>query len=480
MNSEDSNLQDKLDTFSSNATLHGIHFICSKGVHIVKRITWLIILLAVIILTIFLLTDTIIKFFGYSAVVSFTMEHNETFQYPAITICNINGLKLSNAQQYFPEMINFSKYMFLDPYSEVIPQLAPSVLMTGSNYTFTRFMEVFSHNEQEVFVQCLQQLNVKINCSEYITNYHNDRGMCFTYNSGQNSQSVLETSRAGMVNGITITIDIDPDDYIYPATLATGMFVLIHDQTTFPRIDERAFIIGPGKEIYISLNKEKHITLSTPYNTKSCIGNEKLTSSENDIVGSHYFGYPYSEEACLQDNLIHEWESALNCSFYGTKEANGCTLTDFILGSTSVIDFQRRASLKTCVPLCEQVIFKHQISTAEFPNKLGEEYAKYHNWNITDFDEMRKRYSQIHLFYETMKYMVIEQHAAIDVGQLFSNIGGQMGFYLGASIITFVEMIDFLIGLCVSYVSPRKVKNVKKIKQINIQPIHMHNQDFDY
>lgn len=57
-----------------------------------------------------------------------------------------------------------------------------------------------------------------------------------------------------------------------------------------------------------------------------------------------------------------------------------------------------------------------------------------------------------------MKYTKVVQNPAIRTAQLFSNLGGMMGLFLGASLITVLELLEFTAVLCLKKFKGRQRK----------------------
>ncbi|KAG9340601.1 hypothetical protein JZ751_021156 [Albula glossodonta] len=51
------------------------------------------------------------------------------------------------------------------------------------------------------------------------------------------------------------------------------------------------------------------------------------------------------------------------------------------------------------------------------------------------------------IFFEALNYETIEQKKAYDLAGLLGDIGGQMGLFIGASILTILELFDYLYEL---------------------------------
>ena len=50
-------------------------------------------------------------------------------------------------------------------------------------------------------------------------------------------------------------------------------------------------------------------------------------------------------------------------------------------------------------------------------------------------------------FFEALNYETIEQKKAYEVAALLGDIGGQMGLFIGASILTILELFDYIYEL---------------------------------
>ncbi|XP_069815844.1 acid-sensing ion channel 2-like [Dendropsophus ebraccatus] len=70
------------------------------------------------------------------------------------------------------------------------------------------------------------------------------------------------------------------------------------------------------------------------------------------------------------------------------------------------------------------------------------------------------------IFFEALNYETIEQKKAYEVAGLLGDIGGQMGLFIGASILTILEIIDYLYEVIrdkvFSYLQKRKKEQRKE------------------
>ncbi|XP_026548096.1 acid-sensing ion channel 2-like, partial [Notechis scutatus] len=73
-------------------------------------------------------------------------------------------------------------------------------------------------------------------------------------------------------------------------------------------------------------------------------------------------------------------------------------------------------------------------TSAKYLEKKFNKSEKYISENILVLD----------IFFEALNYETIEQRKAYEVAALLGDIGGQMGLFIGASILTILEVFDYI------------------------------------
>ena len=80
---------------------------------------------------------------------------------------------------------------------------------------------------------------------------------------------------------------------------------------------------------------------------------------------------------------------------------------------------------------------------------------------------IRDNYILLHVFFPSLHYTVTEQVEAFTLDELMSNLGGQLGLFLGVSIITLIELLEAM--LLVMMTSGKKMFNHKHQAKTKIQ-----------
>ena len=158
-----------------------------------------------------------------------------------------------------------------------------------------------------------------------------------------------------------------------------------------------------------------------------------------------YDEYPYSEEACLNACYIHFFFSSC-CDFSerdGSRE-DSCSVAE-MLGcySTQLRDFYLGKANCLCVPVCERKHYPLHVTSSLFGTNLIPDIARLRGWPVTDVSELRERYIEMQFYFSTLTYTERKQKPAYTPWDLFSSAGGILGLFLGASVLSVLEVCDF-------------------------------------
>ena len=81
-------------------------------------------------------------------------------------------------------------------------------------------------------------------------------------------------------------------------------------------------------------------------------------------------------------------------------------------------------------------------STLKLPSKNAASfYAQRYNRTI---DYVKENFVKINIFFKEMNYESIDQVPGYGFSSLLADIGGNMGLFIGASVLTVIELFDFV------------------------------------
>ncbi len=154
----------------------------------------------------------------------------------------------------------------------------------------------------------------------------------------------------------------------------------------------------------------------------------------------------------------------LDASFFSLQNVTKCQLNknlectyNFFLQNYTQNNFIH----KFCLPLCPLECNQTEIKTPyTFSHLNGDVFLEVLNRNINlvkDFsnddkklnsDRAKESVVRINIFYDSLSYTLSTESPKMDVVSLLSNIGGNLGLFLGVSLISLCELIEALIEIC--------------------------------
>ncbi|GFN94209.1 acid-sensing ion channel 5 [Plakobranchus ocellatus] len=115
----------------------------------------------------------------------------------------------------------------------------------------------------------------------------------------------------------------------------------------------------------------------------------------------------------------------------------------------------------SCPRECEDIDYSADISYANIFSQFVETQAVKDDILLLN-NSLRENLIDLSIFYKTLNVVEIVQEPALSLESVIGNLGGQMGLFLGASILSITELIELLLILllkaakrCTSWISHR-------------------------
>ncbi|XP_070532974.1 acid-sensing ion channel 5-like [Ptychodera flava] len=116
-----------------------------------------------------------------------------------------------------------------------------------------------------------------------------------------------------------------------------------------------------------------------------------------------------------------------------------------------------QASLLTCdcQQPCREIRFSKTISQALWPSApflphlLNSIHASNRKtWVIRDKESAREDLVRLEVYFEDLSYNLVSEEEAYPIFQLLADTGGSLGLWVGLSLITVIEFLEFLLLVC--------------------------------
>ncbi|KRY37643.1 Degenerin mec-4, partial [Trichinella spiralis] len=263
-------------------------------------------------------------------------------------------------------------------------------------------------------------------------------GNCYMFNS--NSTINRTTSRAGPIYGLSLVIYVDADDYL-PTTKASGVRLLVHSQEEYPFPDTNGYNAPTGLLSSFGIRMKKIERLPQPYG--DCIKEGKT----KDYI---YKDQIYSLEGCYRSCFQMEMIKSCGCGdprFPVPEGRRHCRVKERKARECLENVIQKSGGLHgsfsgkcDCRQPCVQYVYDMSFSAAKWPtpsielddcNDTAEECIR----------KLKKNALSLEIYFEQLNYEVLKELQAYQWVNLMADFGGQLGLWMGVSVITIIEVL---------------------------------------
>ncbi|XP_035664006.1 acid-sensing ion channel 4-B-like isoform X1 [Branchiostoma floridae] len=452
------------EDFASSTSLHGFNR-AMVAPNRFLRYMWILAILASNGAFAYMFVAMLQDYFQYNTITDMTLEFADEVTFPAVSICNFNRVDLDKA--------TMAELEYLSPmlYGSSMDETAlrdfldlPAVNGTGTSTTTTPST---SYNVADIIrqrgfhmawprmVYCA--FKGQLCNSENFTHSFSVYGNCYTFNGDRTSpfKQTAEGTGFPSSNGLHLVLDVMDQYSTESAMIAghgeVGIRVLLHDQSEPPVMDSQASAIAPGKHSFMAVRQTRYRNHVPPWG--KCA---ELQLRHHDT---------YSLPACQLECRSSHVEQACQCTPYflpGT--APPCDPQTIYQCVHRVLNQLVSGELRCDCPIpCTMTKYGSAVTYSGYPNRITKKI--YNNaFNLTP-DYIRENGIVLDVYYDTLNYQKISQLKAVDSGQLASNMGGMMGLFIGASVMTILEVAEYL-GLKIGRYCSRRQRPLA----INVEP----------
>ena len=275
--------------------------------------------------------------------------------------------------------------------------------------------------------------------------------------------SYLFKGKSSYVSGRELALNLT--GIICNDCLIDGLKVIIHNRSIDPGyyggVSNRGMNVAPGLFNEIKVNRVFSSKLDNPYNVylKDV---RSLDSFDSDLYRFiiQNTSYSYRQQDCFDYCIGREMLKRLNHSgIYNYKEIDLYLIMLNDLKSHNITsnlfnNLTRGGLIKECLPECPLECNSIKYDLAYSSTKLSEFSLNQLN-NISSDDLV-----YLNVYYENLEYTDINQVIKIDEWDLISNIGGNLGLFIGFTFLNLVELIEFVIEIVIISVEKKTSSKV--------------------
>ncbi|XP_022538088.1 acid-sensing ion channel 1B isoform X2 [Astyanax mexicanus] len=438
-----------IEVFASRSTLHGIAHMFTYERVCIKRCLWIIFFIGSFSFLVLVCVDRVQFYLQYPHVTKLDEVTAPMMTFPAITFCNLNRFRFSrvtrNDLYHAGELLALlnGRYEIRDTHLveesvlETLKVKADFLTFKPRPFNMREFYDRTGHDIKDMLLSCYYR---GVECSaEDFTVIFTRYGKCYTFNSGQDGRPLLVTMKGGMGNGLELMLDIQQDEYLPvwgetdETSFEAGIKVQIHTQDEPPFIDQLGFGVAPGFQTFVSCQEQRLTYLPPPW------GDCRDAPMDSDFFTT------YSITACRIDCETRYLVENCNCRMvHMPGDAPYCTPEQYKECADPALDFlvERDNDYCVCETPCNMTRYGKELSFVKIPSKASAKYL------AKKFNKSEQYISDnilvLDIFFEALNYETIEQKKAYELAGLLGDIGGQMGLFIGASILTILELFDYL------------------------------------
>nr|QZK27839.1 amiloride-sensitive cation channel [Cupiennius salei] len=466
-----------------------------------RRILWFLVLLVGLLGCSYEIYHFLSLYFQYPVVITLEVKNDWKLDFPAVTVCNLN--RISNLN-YCCLLLDISPKKCTSrrrykPISERQKYASCSSNFSGNfSDERSRFLTFFDKylkaDERSRSKFGYKSIDLITSCtfngeSCSVGNFTEFKsiqfGNCFTFNRvyGKNG-STLQTPYIGPNSGLEISLSLDSDSYA-PITPSIGARVVIHESDVDPNPEDNGINISPGYETSLALQQTSIYRLPEPYRDKckqykgekpsernqvSCIANcmQNINLHECDCVDPFMPTDPSmplcdlrnrTTVCCLDDVMKSFSEDNISCSC-----PLPCKSTDYEMTISTAewpserffYKFLKDGFLSRQYPTRTKLAETNILSKGEEKMTCKEENDTSSSENCCEeclckdrgpYEEHRKQEAKLKVFYKSLEKISYRQEPMFQDSELFSQLGGQLGLWLGISLVALFECVENLTHL---------------------------------
>ncbi|XP_058389189.1 acid-sensing ion channel 3 isoform X1 [Diceros bicornis minor] len=443
--------------FASSCTLHGLGHVFGPGGLTPRRGLWAAAVLLSLAAFLYQVAERV-RYYGefhHETALDECESHRLTF--PAVTLCNINPLRRSRLT---PNDLHWAgpTLLGLEPaeHAAFLRALgrppAPHGFMPSPTFNTARLYARAGHALEDMLLDCRYRGQP---CGpENFTSIFTRMGLCYTFNSGADGAELLTTPKGGAGNGLEVMLDVQQDEYLpvwrdmEETPFEVGIRVQIHSQEEPPIIDQLGFGAAPGYQTFVSCQQQQLSFLPPPWGDCSSVSLDPDFEPEpsgplDPPSPSPGPSPPYSLMGCRLACETRYVARKCGCRMmHMPGSAPVCSPQQYKDCANPALDAMLRKDACACPNPCATTRYAKELSMVRIPSRAAARYlARKYNRSEAYIAE---NVLVLDIFFEALNYETVDQKKAYEVSELLGDIGGQMGLFIGASLLTILEILDYL------------------------------------
>ena len=442
--------------FVNTTATHGVRRMFN-GKSKMRRLFWMLLFLGATIGCLYNISVQIQFLASNPTTTEVKFDRRDSLPFPAVTICNQSPLNQTALEErYNASVASFFSCAVDVFYSGTALSNASTVREHIETYCSERsgitsaelqepiidILNSTAFQADRFIVSCSYRGNANASMGECsyrnFTKVATNNGICYTFNQnfvhrceGDHSElgSGHMATGAGQRFALSVWVNIDQDDY--PVTVPyAGALIELHRSAVPPRPLQLGFSIPPGQTAFAGLQYRR----------------ESFSRCEQSVPEMEFYD-EYSIPTCVLNNLYTRVAKKCDCippgapkpcpsSSFAQRNLSACTLSQMGCYFDEFLDIRRGGDDDNCEQECTSVEYTSTISYASFPASV---YMNQLNINN------KQNLVALEVYFEDLVQLHVDERPAYDAVRLLADIGGQLGLFLGVSVLSVTEFLTWLL-----------------------------------
>ena len=422
--------------YIENTSANGVAKVFAKQYGVPRRLFWLVIILGATAACLYTIVCSIIFLASAPTSTSVAITSVRPLEFPGVTVCNLNFFTASSLDAVGllgAGILGVNQNSFDRPKNGCISEI--SEFPMAKDVVLEDLWSVKGPQSLSEFIPLCTYLGKPCDMEHDFTLSTLSFGACYTFN-GYSKMPPSKTYGTGSSQGLQLLLNINQSEYTASAFLDAGAKVYIHVSSEPAPIRDNGMAVPPGRVAFIGLRKE------TVANEAGVGCNAEYDNSRFNFLGNNF---SYSSAACLVDCQLTAIAEHCGCYYAANSfppsnssyaNVRNCTFSDVcciqaVLSSVNC----------TCPTSCVTDFYYPSTSYSSMPA----EYVEYFDY---DTSYLEKNYVEVLVYFETNIVKTETTTFSYGFVALLSDIGGQLGLFIGISVITIFEFCMWLLDEC--------------------------------
>ena len=429
----------KFRKFVGRTKIEGLRHIF-LGTSKIRRSIWLILFLTALAVCFYTIIDRIIYLASKPTATTISLQRERLLSFPAVTICSLNPVSRAYSEER--NLLEFLRNVVVFDDSLCVQSLENATV--EEDFDFYTLLRDGSHPAEDLFLDC--RFEGKTCTHEDFLPTITRLGLCYTFNSGSSGITKM-TDGSGTTHGLELILNISQDNYIGSRRHEAGVKIAIHQQGVPGEPEDIGIAVPPGRNAFISLRERVIINRGS---NRTCQDNpitynflqEEYDYSVSACVLNCFFTTIANNCRCIEPSI---WTPPNQEQFVGFPE---CAREDSCCVGEQY--YTHQDCEPNCPQLCSYTAYRISTSYSAFPPISSfqlETLERRLGFDLTEFSlsYLQNNLLAVNIYFEDLNVEREMTEDSYTIVAILADIGGQLGLFIGAGILTIIELCIWMI-----------------------------------